>query len=241
MSLFRFSRRTLLKSSMLSAIASLLGPVPGVTRKAFADPLLPRPVVPEGYRYFTSAEVAFIDAAVSRLIPSDDLGPGAREAGVTVFLDRQLAGAYGQARSWYMRGPWRDGTKQQGYQLKLTPAQLYRTAISAADEYCRKQYGNHGFAQLKSEEQDEVLRRLEEGEVKLGAVPGKQFFDLLHKNTIEGFFADPLYGGNRNFIGWKLIGFPGPRYNYYAEIERYGERYRMPTVGLLGRDGTHKG
>ena len=140
-----------------------------------------------------------------------------------------------------MRGPWHDGTKQQGYQLKLTPAELYRTAISAADEYCRKQYGSRDFAQLKPDEQDEVLRRFETGKIKLGAVPGKQFFELLHKNTIEGFFADPLYGGNRNFIGWKLIGFPGPRYNYYAEIERYGERYPMPTVGLLGRDGTLKG
>ena len=69
----------------------------------------------------------------------------------------------------------------------------------------------------------------------------KAFFDMLWQNTKEGFFADPMYLGNRNFVGWKLIGFPGPRYNYVDEIEHYGERYALPTVGLLGRDRQREG
>src|SRR5581483_10183894 len=73
-------------------------------------------------KFFTPDEAAFIDAAVARLIPADDLGPGAKEAGVTVFLDRQLAGPYGHAETWYMSGPWHDGTKSQGYQSRLNPA-----------------------------------------------------------------------------------------------------------------------
>jgi gluconate 2-dehydrogenase gamma chain len=72
-------------------------------------------------------------------------------------------------------------------------------------------------------------------------VPAKEFFKILWSNTQEGFLADPEYGGNRGFAGWKLIGFPGPRYNYVAEIEQYGKRYEEPTVGLLGRDPQRKG
>ncbi len=60
---------------------------------------------------------------------------------------------------------------------------------------------------------------------------------MLLQNTVEGFLADPMYGGNRDFIGWKLIGFPGPRYDYTDEIEQYNKRYTLPPVGILGRDG----
>ena len=202
-----------------------------------AAPLRPidNPAAP-GPAYFTADETAFIDAAVSRLIPKDDLGPGAKEAGVTHFLDRQLGGPYGRAQTWYMQGPWREGTPQQGYQLKLTPAQLYRTAIQDIDEYCRSTYGGKRFAELDGATQDKVLHGLEKGDVKLARVKGKQFFDMLWNNTKEGFLADPMYGGNRDFAGWKLIGFPGPRYNYVNEIAQYGHPYTLPTVGLMGRD-----
>jgi gluconate 2-dehydrogenase gamma chain len=61
---------------------------------------------------------------------------------------------------------------------------------------------------------------------------------MLWQNTGEGFFADPMYGGNRDFAGWKLVGFPGPRYNYVNEIEQYGKPYTLPTVGLMGRNGS---
>jgi gluconate 2-dehydrogenase gamma chain len=59
---------------------------------------------------------------------------------------------------------------------------------------------------------------------------------MLVQNTVEGFLADPLYGGNRDFIGWKLVGFPGPRYNYVEEIEQHGKRYDKPFVSIGGRD-----
>ena len=189
-----------------------------------------------GPAYFTAEEVAFVDAAVSRLIPNDHLGPGAKEAGVTIFIDRQLGGPYGRAQTWYMQGPWREGTEEQGYQLKLTPAQLYRTAIQDVDAYCRSSNGGKGFAQLDGASQDKVLKGLEKDEIKLARVPAKQFFDMLWHNTREGFLADPMYGGNQNFAGWKLIGFPGPRYNYVAEIDQYGKPYDVPPVGVLGRD-----
>jgi gluconate 2-dehydrogenase gamma chain len=238
---YKVSRRALLQASAAAAGAAAFAPLTRLTPEARADSGLPDPVVPKGYVYLTPAEVAFVDAAVARLIPADELGPGAHEAGVTYFLDRQLAGPYGHAQTWYMRAPFAKGTKQQGYQLHYTPAQLYRAGIKGVDDHCRSKYGGKTFAQLAAAEQDIVLKALENDQVKLGDLPGKEFFHFLQQNTMEGFLADPIYGGNRDFIGWKLIGFPGPRYNYVAEIERHGARYTLPTVGLLGRQGTKKG
>ncbi|MGA8900940.1 gluconate 2-dehydrogenase subunit 3 family protein, partial [Bradyrhizobium sp.] len=179
-----------------------------------------------------------IDAAVSRLIPADELGPGAKEAGVTFFIDQQIAGSFGRAETWYMQGPWKKGTPEQGYQLKLTPAQLYRAGIQSIDDYCRRTFNNKTFAELGASDQDKILHGLEKGEIELADAPAKEFFAMLWQNTNEGFFADPIYGGNRDFAGWKLIGFPGPRYNYVNEIEQYGKPYTLPTVGLMGRNGT---
>src|SRR6201997_3422582 len=85
------------------------------------------------WSWFPEAEAAFINAAVARLIPADDLGPGAVEAGVPTFIDRQLAGAYGRGERWYMQGPWSPGLPTQGYQTRLSPAGLYRAAIKAID------------------------------------------------------------------------------------------------------------
>jgi gluconate 2-dehydrogenase gamma chain len=205
---------------------------------AEAGPLAPKPVSSRTFSYFTVQEIAFIDATVSRLIPTDELGPGAKEAGVTFFIDQQLAGSFGRAETWYMQGPWKEGAPEQGYQLKLTPAQLYRVGIQGIDDYCRRTFDKKTFADLGASDQDKVLHGLEKGEIELVGAPAKEFFVMLWQNTNEGFFADPIYGGNRNFAGWKLIGFPGPRYNYVNEIEQYGKPYTLPTVGLMGRNGT---
>ena len=226
------SRRALLRAAVLVPPASVLPAA--VFRSAKAQTrAAERPVL----RYFTEAEYAFVDAAVARLIPADDLGPGAREARVPEFIDGQLAGSYGSAETWYMQGPWRSGVPEQGYQLKLTPAALYRAAIRDIDEHVRSAGKAQSFAQLPAEEQDAFLHTLEDGKVSLPNADAKTFFSMLWDNTKEGFLADPMYGGNRDFVGWKLIGFPGPRYNYVAEIEQHGKRYTMPIVGIEGRSG----
>lgn len=187
-----------------------------------------------GPLYLNDAEKHFLDAATERLIPGDAASPGANRAGVTVFIDRQLSGPYGMAETWYMRGPWSPGTDEQGYQSKLTPAQMYRAAIRNIQSYCRQKY-QKAFEALSVDQQDAVLHGLEKGDIDLPEAPAKDFFTMLLQNTQEGFLADPMYGGNHDFAGWKLIGFPGPRYNYVAEIEQYGKPYTMPTVGLQGR------
>ncbi len=105
---------------------------------------VPEPITGNTYVFFTAEEAAFIEAATARLIPKDDLGPGAREAGVPLFLDRQLAGAFGRAARWYMQGPWAKGTPTQGYQSRMTPAELYRAAIKAIDDHCQGRQWRQG-------------------------------------------------------------------------------------------------
>jgi gluconate 2-dehydrogenase gamma chain len=200
----------------------------------------PQPALPGAYEpsgFFTAEERVFIDAAVARLIPADDLGPGAKEAGVPIFIDRQLAGAFGQAQTWYMQGPWREGTPTQGIQSRLTPAQMYRAAIKAIDAHCRQAFANKAFAELAADDQDKVLASLEKGETDLQGLDGETFFQIFLQNTIEGFFSDPIYGGNRDMAGWKLIGFPGARYDYRDYVDKHGQKYPLPPVGLKGRPG----
>ena len=197
--------------------------------------------VGEGYHYFTVAEAAFVEAAVGRLIPKDELGPGAVEAGVPIFLDRQLGGDYGKALRWYMGGPWAPGLPTQGYQSRFTPAQMYRTAIREIDQAVGKAHGGATFAKLSAADQDAVLTELQAGKLALDQADPAAFFKLLLQNTIEGFFSDPIYGGNRDMVGWKLIGFPGARYDQRRFASRYGEPYPLPPVGIAGRPGWHGG
>jgi len=227
---FAPDRRRVLKAALVPAVG--VAPIAFV-RDALAD--APQPSAPRVY--LNEAEFAFVEAAVARLIPNDALGPGAKEAGVAEFIDHQLAGPYGRAETWYMQGPWKKGSDTQGYQLKLTPAALYRSAIADIDAHVHETSQGKAFVDLDAASQDALLHELEDGKVELAHAPAKTFFKILLQNTTEGFLADPMYHGNRDFIGWKLIGFPGPRYNYVAEIEQHGKRYGQPTVGLLGRDG----
>jgi gluconate 2-dehydrogenase gamma chain len=173
----------------------------------------------------------FLEAAVARLIPADDLGPGAREAGVSVFIDRQLHGDFGTMAREYRLGPWAEGTPQQGYQSPLTPRELYRAAIAEVDRLCLSRHGRR-FSELDPAQQDAVLHGLEEGTLALEAAPAQLFFWLLWQNTKEGFFADPVYGGNRGKVGWKLVGFPGVAAAYTEQIEKHGAPYRVEPVSI---------
>src|SRR5688572_10788083 len=184
------------------------------------------------YGYLTEPEVRFLDAAVERLIPTDELGPGARDAGVTCFIDRQLSSTWGSHGRNYRSGPWLDGTPEQGFQSRLTPQEIYRIGIREIDGHCRAQHGKP-FEQLPATQQDEVLRALERGKIELPSLSSKLFFDLLWRNTEEGFFADPMYGGNRGKAGWKLLGFPGISSSAYSAHLDRSEPYRAEPVSIL--------
>ncbi|MGA0599909.1 gluconate 2-dehydrogenase subunit 3 family protein [Caulobacter sp. KR2-114] len=190
------------------------------------------------FRFFTGPERAFIEAAVDRLIPKSPEGPSGTEANVPFFLDRQLAGPFGRGDHFFLGGPWKAGTPEQGYQLRFAPAQLYRAAIAAVDRYVGGQFSGAVFARLADPDQDKVLKGLEAGTIQLdGGVPAKAFFAMLLQNTKEGYFSDPIYGGNKDMGGWKMIGFPGAHYDYSNWISRHGERVPYPPVGFKGRPG----
>jgi gluconate 2-dehydrogenase gamma chain len=195
----------------------------------------PTPVHPGPWVYFTPEEGTAIEALVDRLIPPDPQTPGGKDAGCAVFIDRQLAGPYGTAERLYMRGPFVDGTPQQGNQSPLTPAARYRQGLAALDKHCRATYAGKSFAQLPDNEKDKLLSGLDKGEVQLEGTNGRAFFELLLQNTQEGFFADPVYGGNRNMVAWKMIGYPGARYDYRDWVERHNERYPLPPLSIGGR------
>src|SRR4051812_3453633 len=181
----------------------------------------------EKYMFLSAAEVAFLDAAVARLIPADELGPGAKEAGVTYFIDQQLFGGWGTMAKMYRQGPHPEGTPQQGYQSPLTPQEIYRAAIREINRLA-----GTPFEKLAPKEQDELLRRLEEGKLALESVPSRFFFNLLLENTIEGFFSDPIYGGNRGKAGWKLVGLPSGAAAYTTLIDKHGVPYAAEPVSI---------
>jgi gluconate 2-dehydrogenase gamma chain len=165
-------------------------------------------------RFFTQAEALIVAAACARIFPSDESGPGAREAGVAIFIDRQLAGPWGRDRHRYTQAPFNDDAPEEmGYQGKATPREIYRQGLK----------GLAGFTKLSPAQQDARLAQIENG----------RFFNLLRRNTIEGMFCDPLHGGNADMIGWQMIGFPGPRMSNFAEIEKYrGEEFRPKPASL---------
>ena len=185
------------------------------------------------YGFLTRPEVQFLDTAVERLIPTDELGPGARDAGVTAYIDGQLTSTWGMHGRNYRSGPWTEGTAQQGFQSRLTPQEIYRYGIAETETYCKRQYGK-AFRMLSDEQQDEVLQALEKDAIELPSLRAKLFFGLLWRNTEEGFFSDPLYGGNRDKAGWKLLGFPGVAASNYGELlYTQNEPYRVEPVSIL--------
>src|SRR5216683_454543 len=182
------------------------------------------------YLFFNAAEVLFIEAACERLIPADESGPGALGAGVPNYLDKQLGGAWGAGERLYRSGPWQPGTATQGYQLPFTPAELFHAALRAID----RELGAHGtpFHDMSAEAQDAYLKSLESGAHDLDGVPSAVFFDMLLKMTVEGFFSDPVYGGNRNMVAWRMIGFPGAYADYYEAIDKHGVKFEREPMSL---------
>jgi gluconate 2-dehydrogenase gamma chain len=164
-------------------------------------------------RFFAAAEARVISSATERIFPSDESGPGAKEAGVVIYIDRQLAGPYGRDKYRYTKGPWVESVPEHGYQGKATPREIYREGIAKLE----------GFSDLTPAQQDERLTQIQ----------STMFFQLLRTHTIEGMFCDPLHGGNAGLIGWQLIGYPGPVMSYREEIDKYhGLPYRPKPKSL---------
>jgi gluconate 2-dehydrogenase gamma chain len=183
------------------------------------------------YLFFRPDEARFVEAAVARLIPLDANGPGALEAGVPNYIDRQLGGAWGAGERLYRSGPWQPGLPGQGYQLPFTPAELFRNALRAIDADLKKRRDTT-FDKLPGTEQDAYLESLQTGNQDLNGVPAHTFFESLLALTIEGFFSDPIYGGNKDMAAWKMIGFPGAYASFYHLVDQHGILFTRPPMSM---------
>lgn len=187
--------------------------MPAATTSAAHDSL-------DGWLFFNPDELSFVKAALDTLIPPDPTGPGGVEAGCATYMDRQLAGAFGRGARLYMQGPFAEGLPQQGYQLPLTPAELIRVGIADVDAYAlssRKQR----LRDLDAAGRAAILTEVDQGKAQLDHVPAAVWFNQFLALTMEGYFGDPIYGGNKNKAAWKMIGFPGVPAMYVNMIEEF--------------------
>jgi gluconate 2-dehydrogenase gamma chain len=196
------SRRDLLKRAGLAgaALTIPLTPAPaaeaGGQAKPAAAAAAPRR---EPVENLTPEEAELLEAICARIIPTDANGPGAREARAAHYIDRALGGALKESR------------------------EAYRAGFAAFDRYCRSSR-RAPFTELSARDQDSVLIDVETGAATGFAGSSGAFFNMVRTHTLQGTFGDPFYGGNANFVGWDLIGFPGIRLNVTAEDQRLGSR-----------------
>lgn len=168
----------------------------------------------------TAAEAAFLTAAADTIIPADALSPSASACGVIDFIDCELAGPYGDGARLYRDGPVAKGKPEHGYQLDLTPREFFRAGIAAADAWAQKRFGC-AFAALDTGQRETALAEMESGMARFDAFEARDFFEALLAIVMEGFFADPYYGGNRDLAGWKMIGYPGLPADYQSAMETF--------------------
>ena len=227
------NRRSFLKGAIAGSAAAVTGVLPGPVQ-AQSTPASQNSVSANpGYQFFNLEEQAFIEAVVNHMIPADDLSPKGTDIGVNIYIDHALANGWGKGERLYNHGPWKKGLPTQGYQLPLTPAELYRVAITKSNLVCTERYGKW-FDQITEAQRQEFLVALSAGKVDFKDGPSsKMFFDMLYQNVMEGMFSDPIYGGNQNKAGWRLIGFPGAISLHAQDVETYlNKKYTAPIFGI---------
>ena len=236
-----FGRRDFLKTAVVGGAAAattgIAQPSSAQTQQsaaaAAAAPPPASPSIPEGYEFLNLAEAAFVEALVDHMVPADALSPKGTDIGINVYIDHALAGAWGNGDRLYMQGPWKPGVPNQGYQLPLTPAQLYRAGIAATNAHCIKTYGKT-FDRLDAAQREAVLVALSAGKLAFdNGLPSRVFWSTVYETVMQGMFADPIYGGNRNKAGWRMLGFPGAIAVNRENVAKYRDK-EFPTdpVGI---------
>ncbi len=229
-------RRNFLMGASTAVAASLASPAaqaqsaqPAPAQTAAAPPADVEPPPP---LTLTATEFAFVSAAADALIPADELSPSGSACGVPTFIDRQLAGAYGSGARLYRDGPFAKAKPEFGYQLPLNPREFFRAGIAAANAWTRETYGKD-FDRLQPADRDAALKAMEEGKAQFAGFSSRAFFNALLTISLEGFFADPVYGGNRDMASWKMVGYPGLPATYREDIKTYfGKKYDKPPRSI---------
>jgi gluconate 2-dehydrogenase gamma chain len=218
-------RRDFLKGAVVGGAAATVNlPQSAAAQQPTPAPAAAADAANPGYGFLNLEEAAFVEALVDHMVPADALTPKGTDIGINIYIDRALASGWGKGDRLYMQGPWKRGAPSQGYQLPLTPAQLYRAGIAATNAHCRKTYGKP-FDRLDEKQREEVLVGLSTGKVTFDdGPPARTFWTTLYQTVMEGMFSDPIYGGNRNKAGWRLIGFPGVIAVHRENIVKYRDK-----------------
>lgn len=229
------SRRQMLAASAATLAAGVVGgaraaTVSGVPSWLPFDHNGPLHYDSQGWQFFSVEEAREVEAIVERLIPADELSPSGKEAGCAVFIDRQMMTHYGTFERLYQQGPFADGVEPAS---PLVPRERYRRGLAGLTQHCQATFGKR-FSDLDDAQRDAVIQAMENGEIAFEGIEAKVFFEQILKNTMEGFFADPIYGGNRDMVSWKMLGFPGARYDYRPYIARHNEKLDLLPLSIIG-------
>lgn len=207
------SRRAFIASAagaaVLIPVPAALGASPAAAGPANAAPPGKPIARTTGYTLLGPEEAMFVEALVDVLCPADSLTPNGTDCGLAIYIDRQLAGDLGKGGRMYSHGPWIAGKPQQGYQLPLKPAEFFTAGIAAARGAAQARYGKP-FEQLAAADADAFLADIAGGKVTETRVSLADWFtQLVYPLFQQACFADPVYGGNRDKVFWKMIGYPG--------------------------------
>jgi gluconate 2-dehydrogenase gamma chain len=216
-------RRGFLKgagAASAAAATALTGHSESAQANTPAQSIAPRATVGDAHLTLTAAEAAFLSAAYDTFIPADKLSPSGTACGLVTYMDRQLAGAWGAGARLYRSGPFLQGKPEHGYQLPLTPREFFAAGVKAANAWTRKTYGKD-FDRLTPAERHAALKTMEAGKAEFPDFNAKLFFEALYQSAMEGFFADPIYGGNRNKVSWRMVGYPGLPATYAKKALAY--------------------
>ncbi|AIR91229.1 gluconate 2-dehydrogenase subunit 3 family protein [Pseudomonas cremoricolorata] len=229
------SRRSLLKASATTVAAGAAAYTQAATVKGVPSWLPfdhngPLHYQDQQPQFFSAEQLREVEAIVERLIPGDELSVSGKEAGCAVFIDRQLAGQYGTYERLYQHGPFVAGVEPKSDHV---PRERYRLGLEQLEKHCQQTYQKH-FSELPDAQRDEVLQALEGGKIEFAGVASQVFFEQVLQNTMEGFFADPVYGGNRDMVSWKMLGFPGARYDYRPYIARHNQKLELTPLSIIG-------
>ena len=200
-------RRDFLKGGALAATALGAGALPRSAQAQTAAQAT-APVAPEPLLTLTADEAAFFSAVYDTIIPADNLSPCGTDCGCVIYIDRQLAGAWGNGAKLYRNGPFLPAKPEHGYQLPLSPREYFAAGIKAANAWSVKTYGKT-FDRISPADRAAALTAMETGQAQFEGLEAKPFFEALLQSAMEGFFADPMYGGNRGKVSWRMLGYPG--------------------------------
>jgi len=205
-------RRSFLKGAGAAgtlAATALTGALPRAAEAQSAPAPAVQPAAqPEPMLTLTATEAAFLSAAYDTIIPADALSPSGTDCGLVTYVDRQLAGAWGSGARMYRNGPFIPSKPEYGYQLPLTPREYFAAGIKATNAWTTKTYGKE-FDRLSPADRTATLSAMEQSRAQFEGLDAKPFFEAVLQSAMEGFFADPIYGGNRNKVAWRMIGYPG--------------------------------